>query len=152
MKGKIELPDKYSDVILLALEDMKVISKNPNYELDMMEWHTADTDKCYVCLAGCVITNTFKESNKLNIALVRYSSFVSDKLLSLDEFRNGNIREGLLYYLTDDDELDLLEKDNKVNELESIIDEYQGEIDNDNVDEFIKDATKVAIRLKELGY
>jgi len=54
------LPDKIGDLIRLAVKDLTLCEANPNYSIDMSEWHgyCSDDDVCYVCLAGCVLAQT----------------------------------------------------------------------------------------------
>lgn len=60
---KTKLPDKPSELIRLALSDMKAILKNPKFKVRMdvyMEYVNPDDKRCTVCLAGSVMANTLK--------------------------------------------------------------------------------------------
>jgi hypothetical protein len=57
----LDLPDKPSDLLQLALDDLELCEKDRNYTIDMSEWHTPSQDeseKCAVCIAGAVIAKT----------------------------------------------------------------------------------------------
>lgn len=65
MKKTILLPKKQSALIRLAVRDAKVIKQNKKYILNMSHWHQPTNNGiCEVCLAGSVIANTFKVSEK----------------------------------------------------------------------------------------
>lgn len=57
-KGK--LPDKLSDLLELALDDLAKTERLPRYVIDMATWHAPMlfSEQCAVCLAGCVLART----------------------------------------------------------------------------------------------
>jgi len=88
-----ELPDKPSELILLAINDLEKCEKDPNYEINMSHWHlpSSFSGKCYVCLAGSVM------SKSLGVEINHYSSpgfFEGGKLSALNDFREGMFLEG----------------------------------------------------------
>lgn len=59
----IELPEppkKSSELIRMAIYDLLWVSKNPQYKIDMKEWHTPSDGVCKVCLAGAVMARTLR--------------------------------------------------------------------------------------------
>ena len=54
-------PEKYWQLLELALADFDVISQDPNYDINMMVYHDGATKrKCVVCLAGSVMARTLQ--------------------------------------------------------------------------------------------
>lgn len=93
-----ELPDKASELIRLALADLRKSEENPNHVINMMEWHAPfPCERCMVCLAGAVMANTLKIPDNVS-ASPSNGSFSTDtckKLIALNAFRVGNIHDGL---------------------------------------------------------
>lgn len=98
MTALVELPDKLSARIRVAITDVKKCEADPAYELDMSEWHRpfGFGAMCRVCLAGSVMAqtlgvpidrectpSTFEDETKRDYGqLARY-------LLELDAVRGG---------------------------------------------------------------
>lgn len=90
----ITVPYKPSDILQLALDDMKAVSKLPNYDINMSYWLLKERDICNVCMAGSILVNTFKigenvdcfSSNDINAKLGPewYNAFYF-----IDQFRSG---------------------------------------------------------------
>ena len=51
------LPDKLSDVILLALEDLRKVERSKKYNVNMGNWHDPN-GACSVCFAGALISQS----------------------------------------------------------------------------------------------
>lgn len=101
------LPDKPSELIRVALADLKKCEEDKKYRIDMSEWHAPthvrcakenlDEYYCTVCLAGAVMGQT------LEVPVDRYASSTSarfdentkDKLQAINCFRVGQIRQAL---------------------------------------------------------
>lgn len=107
MKTDITLPDKLSELIEVALKDyIEVKRKKKTYRISMGVWHqpvwtgTEDKSICAVCLAGCVMANTFNISNKLSVSPGMMLDFTNDKqvdmkLRALDSVRVGYVATAL---------------------------------------------------------
>lgn len=54
------LPKKLSDRILLALHDLELCEADPNYEIEMGNWHVPWKGICEVCLSGSVMAKTLR--------------------------------------------------------------------------------------------
>lgn len=54
------LPDKPSELLRLAIADLRSVAKDSRYRVAMSEWHnpTLGRSACYVCLAGAVMATT----------------------------------------------------------------------------------------------
>lgn len=90
------LPDKPSELIRLALSDLRKCENNPAYKIDMSLWHDpgAIEGKCSVCLAGAVMAQT----EGLSIDRYKYPSSGDPfylKYNALNYFRVGEISDGL---------------------------------------------------------
>jgi hypothetical protein len=87
------LPDKASDLIEIALEDLEKIEKDPRYRIDMNKWHEPyqgpdGRPVCLVCFAGGVM------ASRLGIKPTEWACTTgpeAGKLDALDCFRNGDI-------------------------------------------------------------
>jgi len=49
------LPDKLSDIILIALEDLRKVERSKKYKVYMGVWHSPN-GVCSVCFAGAVMS------------------------------------------------------------------------------------------------
>lgn len=91
------LPDKPSDLIELALRDLNAVAANPEYAVDMKEWHKLSPrdNICHVCLAGAVMARTLGFQRERIASWDGLNSTTGKKLRALDFFRSGMIRSGL---------------------------------------------------------
>lgn len=60
------LPDKLSELLEVALTDLKKCERSTKYRVSMLHWHTPvpEGNACWVCLAGSVMAKEFKLSPK----------------------------------------------------------------------------------------
>jgi hypothetical protein len=56
--SKVKLPDKLSELIRVAVQDMEACRIDPRYKLDMSVWHIPRDGICRVCMAGAVLAKT----------------------------------------------------------------------------------------------
>lgn len=95
------LPDKPSELIKLALNDLEKAEKSSDYVIDMSQWKSLskNTGKCSVCLAGSVMAGTLQVPVWMEVHDPEVINGLSDsdifKLMALDEFRQGYIEGGL---------------------------------------------------------
>ena len=91
------LPDKPSELIRVALADLRKCEKDKRYGVDMGDWHSPDGSRCYVCLAGAVMAKTLGAPIGESKSAGSYGSapLVSDRLCALDDFRRGEVSDGL---------------------------------------------------------
>ena len=87
-----KLPEKHSDLILVALKDLEAVENNPKYKVGMGWWHKPTEDKnsnkyCTVCLAGAVMANTLGASVKKEADPSDYDEETKCKLIFLDRVR-----------------------------------------------------------------
>lgn len=92
----VELPDKLSDMVALAIADYKALSEFPElYHPDSEVWHQpdyfGDGSACGVCLAGAVVANTFNAAIEERIAFDDFGGDAEIKLSALDKVRQGDI-------------------------------------------------------------
>mgnify|MGYP007059427276 CR=1 FL=1 len=96
------LPDKPSELIRVALEDVKKVENTPGYKVDLREWNVVHSDgKCHVCLGGSVLVERCgaKKGEGLSKSLENgtIDSVVYSKLTALDMFRLGDVEQGLSF-------------------------------------------------------
>ncbi len=90
-----DLPNKLSDILTIALEDLDRVEADPTYSVDMGNWHYNNTDngRCEVCLAGAVMAKTLGvSSNKTRGP--EYTS-CDAKLRAIDSARKGLVHVAL---------------------------------------------------------
>ena len=90
------LPDNPSDLIEMALADLRKVERSRLYTVNMATWHTPANRRCHVCLAGSVMAMTLGASPKDEVDYTEYGEEVSRKLDALNDFRRGRVGEGLL--------------------------------------------------------
>lgn len=95
---KSKLPDKASDLLELALNDLEACEQDKeNYQVTMSQWHTGE-DICRVCLAGSVIAKSLNIPKWLKTNPDKFDRGIRRKLKALDALRLGDI-ESALYLL-----------------------------------------------------
>lgn len=90
----MKLPDKPSELIRLALADLAQCAADPNYRIDMGEWHKPRHGVCHVCLAGAVLA---KSLNVPGAAELYPKDFPenSKKITALNDLRQGDVCRAL---------------------------------------------------------
>jgi hypothetical protein len=103
MRNFKTLPGKPSELLRLAMHDLTLIEKDPNYKVNMSVWHTGSNSlfpACEVCLAGAVMAKSLGvrrrgvyTPKKCNIPVIDAFREIQteDKLRALDAFRTGHI-------------------------------------------------------------
>lgn len=91
------LPDKPSELILVALADLEAVEKDPAYTVDMAKWHRFEGGTCFVCLAGAVLAKTVGLYPQETVGPHSVKTEISDKMRALDSFRTGDVAGGLWY-------------------------------------------------------
>ena len=80
--------DKIYKLLDLAMSDLEKVEKDSRYEVNMNSWHWKD-QKCFVCLAGCVIAKTLNGDINDHLAPSSFSKDTESKLQAIDCFRCG---------------------------------------------------------------
>ena len=87
----MNLPDRPSELLRVALDDLRKCEADPRFKIDMSQWVMPQDGVCYVCLAGSVMIQELGASPKIGCLPSHFSEEVSDKLDALNEFRMGFI-------------------------------------------------------------
>ncbi len=89
-----DLPDKPSELIDLALDDVLRLETTPGYRINMETYHDLNMadDLCHVCLGGAVLTNFMDRDERHRLD---GGGRLQDKIRALDKFRKGRIELGL---------------------------------------------------------
>lgn len=101
------LPDKPSELILVALKDLEKLENRRGIVIDMGEWLTENVEGgkkvCSVCMAGAVMYNRLgirphDDPDSMNLITPGDLSdeATSAKLSALNHFRMGDINVGLV--------------------------------------------------------
>lgn len=119
------LPNKPSELLRVALNDLKAAERDPRYTIDMTDWHVPRDKEglrlfegedmeagssCAVCLAGSVMRQSFDGNYKL--CPDDFTLKISGNLEAIDCLRRGQVEDA--YYH--------LGRDKPVN----VIDDYEG--------------------------
>ena len=104
-----KLPEKPSELILIALKDLKSAEESKKYEIEMGDWHNppipniyGDIDKkCEVCFAGSVMAFSLEGDINRHYEPKDFPG-EEGKLNALDCFRLGQIHWGLKAFFEDD--------------------------------------------------
>jgi hypothetical protein len=100
-KESKKLPDKASELIRLAVADLKAAEKSKEYLVDMGYWHLPDVrcsdnrERCLVCFAGAVMARTMNIPPRSHVDPYAFPTEEKKKLLALDNFRSGYVKLGL---------------------------------------------------------
>lgn len=90
-----QLPDKPSELIRVALDDLKKCEASPGYRINMNNWHIPlGAGTCEVCLAGAVMAQSLGSSPRHDMSPPSFVGSESKKLRALDCFRMGDAWSG----------------------------------------------------------
>jgi len=87
-----------SEFVAVAMDDMIAVEANPNYRVNMGEWHTPyDRDGviCHVCFAGGVISQTLESEIDQMYCPTDFNEEIANKLAALNMVRKGFIGDYL---------------------------------------------------------
>lgn len=91
-------PSKPSELIRLALRDLKAVERSKNYVINMHSWHEPDETAgvCHVCLAGAVMARSLKAERGSDLTPSEMmhagvSPAWHARLVALDDLRNGQL-------------------------------------------------------------
>lgn len=97
MSTNVVLPNKLSDLLQLALDDARELSKDPHIRLDASAWIQYLNPICEVCLGGCVLVRTLQIPINSNIlGFGAFDNFgISEenkkKIRAIDYLRQGDL-------------------------------------------------------------
>jgi hypothetical protein len=91
-----KLPDKPSELIRVALEDMRALEEDTRYRIDMGAWHHPGPVFCHVCAAGAVMARRLGVGPATKTSPSDFDDETSRKLFALDCFREGQVLIGLI--------------------------------------------------------
>jgi hypothetical protein len=120
IKPAIKLPDKPSELIRVAINDLIMVEKSPKYTVDMGDWHepvymgSPDSIRCNVCLAGSVIACTLQADPSEEMYPSSFDNDTEAKLEALNEFRVGSVEWPLRDMGIDTDDFSIPEERNIV--------------------------------------
>ena len=97
---KDTLPDKPSELIRVALADLRKVERSKKYVVYMGVYHEPDRGrggKCFVCLAGAVMAKSLSAARDRPLFPEDFPKPVKHKLIAIDSLRIGHIRESMDY-------------------------------------------------------
>lgn len=100
------LPKKLSDCILIALEDLEAVERNPNIQVDMEEWcevrGRGTSFTCHACFAGSAMVQRGLKKTPYDIKNLsthfdphNFSENAEIRLYALNEVRIGDVARAL---------------------------------------------------------
>lgn len=94
-----QLPDKLSELIVVALEDLAKVERDPDFMVHMSMFFTPnwnESGKCAVCFAGAVMAMSLDANpNRFHYTL-DWGADIQRKMHALDHVRNGLLGAALL--------------------------------------------------------
>lgn len=99
------LPDTFSGLIKLALDDLKIAEQSSKYKINMNTWFKRNDGVCQVCLAGCVLAISLEgEGGPFEVVdiISDCDEFICKKLFALDEIRKGNLIRAYSHFIGKD--------------------------------------------------
>jgi len=149
-----ELPHVMSELITIALKDLKKAEKTKGYVVDMSDWHSQDelecrtsgggdlirTEKvCSVCFAGSVMAFSLKVKKDAHVEPNKFGTHNANAFYALNNLREGDVT-GAAGYLGID--------------REGLYDFNRGIAEYEYMDSkpFHDDMAKLAKDLKKAGY
>lgn len=96
MKKTIKLPDTPSQLLKLALTDLKKCERSKKFKINMNDyWYYQNKNTCFVCLAGAVMVKSLNipttyEGNITPFSLM-FDENIRRKLRAINSFRCGDI-------------------------------------------------------------
>lgn len=96
-----KLPDKPSELLSLALEDLQKCEKDPRYSIDMDVWHEGEdmwlgiSLPCYVCMAGALMVHELDADIHKILLPDTFDDDTEIKLLAVDDLRRGHVATAL---------------------------------------------------------
>lgn len=109
MYESAKLPDKPSELILRAIEDVESALEIDTYNFDINAWHETseyygevynygEVDSCCICVAGGIMAATIDFTADVDLIPSEYNSVTRDKLFGLDVLcRVGDVTKFLKY-------------------------------------------------------
>ena len=98
-----EPPSKPSELIRLALRDLRSVERSKKYSVNMHAWHQPLSDQvCEVCLAGAVMARSLKVPHNLGINPVELDTCLGVSagwyapLSALNDLRIGDLEQAAL--------------------------------------------------------
>jgi len=89
------LPNTPSELIRVALADLRKVEVDERYKVDMGWWHKIDgAAPCSVCLAGAVMAKTLEVPITSDIHPRVFGQEITDRLYALGYFRTGTVNMG----------------------------------------------------------
>lgn len=140
----IKLPDKPSEIMRLALADLRSCKSDDTYKINMGTWHTPLLNgRCSVCLAGAVMAKTLKADPWMPLTPGSYDEITKIKMLFLDSIRNHCVSHTWIRkFCQEADTSRLLEVEEFAERLL--------EVDTDNYS-WAGDTHKIADKFEEVG-
>ena len=97
---KAPLPQSASELIRIAIRDLKKVERNKRYKIDMNEWHAPNLSEkgnlrfCEVCFAGSVMAETCGLKPKQDFRGLWENRDWQPLFAALNSFRTGSIYGG----------------------------------------------------------
>jgi hypothetical protein len=92
---KTKLPNKLSNLILIALDDLRKAERSRDYKVDMYSWHQPNS-VCKVCFAGSVMAFSLGTDSNTYTSPSRFAKKTMGKLFALDDVRSGDFDAAML--------------------------------------------------------
>lgn len=95
--AQTNLPNKFSDLLELALSDLESCEADPRFQIRMCDWLRVKDETCYVCLAGAVMAKTLGAPLTETSLPSFYDLYDRQKLVALDSLRLGLVETAFIF-------------------------------------------------------
>lgn len=104
----IDLPDKPSELLKVALEDLQKCERDYRYRIRMIVWHHPLEDgTCLICMAGAVMAQRSDCGPMHDVEPADFNPETRNKLMAIDAFRLGECANAFAWMgLSSDDGID----------------------------------------------
>lgn len=154
---KPQLPEKVSELIRLALADLRKIEGDNRYVVNMMTWHVptwhGGSEECSVCLAGAVMAKTLHAEICQRVDPIAIAETQHDlmALIGLNELRIGNFSYAASSFCNTRESREVFESVCRATCPDGLA-SYHDEDDDENRSRFYDDFNRLADALEREGF
>jgi hypothetical protein len=99
-KENFRMPEKLSECIMLALDDLEKVEQDKRFKVDMDVWCEPAKKTCAVCFAGSVMVKSAiagQPSTSLELEPDSFGLHNRNRFCALNQIRTGNAASALMY-------------------------------------------------------
>jgi len=96
---KVLITTKLWQLLKIAIEDLDIVRKNPEFKINMHFWLESIAPKCLCsgCMAGAVLYNSFEVRKTTTMTASKLDVHIKNKMLAIDALRKLDIFAAYIY-------------------------------------------------------